>query len=188
MLLKLFPTLRSAQARLQKLALKWKIKFIGWVILRGGRPEKCYAAFTVKSDNVAHEVEISWLLFLIQKDAYVRGAGVDPAYLSDADITIGEKMYHLERDKDTLNTKDTRERLNVYKDCPNRILWVCDDMPRVREMIRLANGGNHYFTTFEKAVQNPHAQIWLGLDGDTYTLDRSAKQSAIPTAKEVPSA
>ena len=70
-LLKLFPTLRKAQRRLKKLCDKKRIRFVAWVQLPGRRPEKCYACYTLKSDNAQHETELSFVLLMIEADEIV---------------------------------------------------------------------------------------------------------------------
>ena len=178
--LKLFPSLRRAQARLKRMTELHLAESLGWVCLPGKSREKLYACFTVKGDNEQHEVEISAVVLRMACDSVTRGRYVDPTYWADAELTINGQPYKLELDRDTMKESQIKERYATYKDVDCPVLWVCPDRPRMEELMRLAKNDRFMFTTFDLAVADPHAGIWLDLEGNYNPLQRTLTPAATP--------
>lgn len=183
----LFPNLRKAQKRLKKLAERKRIKAIGYVNMpeRGGR-EIVYARRNVKLDNLQHDTEISRLVLGIEADDVRRYQEASEVFNPDAEIVINGFCFYLEHDRDTMNCKALRRKVEKYKKLETGvILWVCLTEARMRKLMKLAAPviTKSAFALYAEVVQNAHAEIWRGANGKAAPLPRT-KRTAGPTAKQ----
>jgi hypothetical protein len=178
--LRLFPTARRARRRLHRLCQRRKIRCLGSVSLKGGRPEHVYGRGMVKNDNLLHEVLLTRVCLRIQAAEVRRGHGeVDRLLLPDAELVINGDRYCLEMDCGTMSVRDiVRNRFVKYRTCPDFVFWICQDERRMETLRRRAGTiwKTALFTTLDQALADPHAAIWIDADGECAALPRNRKQ------------
>jgi hypothetical protein len=175
--LRLFPNVRKARKRLKKLCDKGRMKVVSMVMLPGhiGHPEFLYHRYHLAANKGQHEAEVSDIVLRISATDIRRLYDVC-ALQPDAEIVIGDDTYYFELDRDTHNHKDSRERLAVFRDCPNPVLWVAPSEARVKELMRMAKveGVDKvcWFATYDQA-RRPHEPVWRSVDNLTIALPRA---------------
>jgi hypothetical protein len=180
----LFPNRKKASQRLHRLTQRHRLRVLGTVSLKGGRPEHVYARGRWKTDTLYHEVQLTRVCLKLHAGEIRRGAGeVDPELRPDAEAVIAGTRYFLEMDCGTMTYADVvAKRFTRYRTTDDVVLWICssekrrDGLRRHAEMIR----GTALFTTLDEALDNPHAAIWLDFDGATAALPRNRVAREIP--------
>jgi hypothetical protein len=175
-----FPNRKKARKRLRCLCLRGKLRCLGSVSLKNGRPEHVYGRRTVKGDNLLHEVHLTRVCLRIQAAEVRRGYGeVDSSLLPDAELVINGERYCLELDCGTMSVRDIVHRRFVkYRTSRDLVLWVCPDERRM-ETLRCHAGilrETALFTTLDQALADPHAAIWIDCDGERAALPRNVRQ------------
>src|SRR2546423_1567757 len=56
-----FPSKRKALTRLRRLCLRRRIRLVGTVCRKAGRPEHVYCRYQPKTDHLLHEIELTEL-------------------------------------------------------------------------------------------------------------------------------
>lgn len=178
----LFPNRKKASKRLHRLAARRKLRLLGTVSLRNGRPEHVYGRGYWNTTNLTHEVLLTQVCLKIDADEVRRGHGeVDATLRPDAELHIGGQRFYLELDCGTMGYEDVgRKRFTKYRSVDDLVLWVCPTEARREglrcraEMIR----GTALFTTLDQALTNPHGPVWSDCDGVTASLPRSTRAGA----------
>jgi hypothetical protein len=176
-----FPTRAKAIKRLRRLVAKHRIRCVGTVGRRLGRPEQVYCKWRPKGDDLLHEVELTELCFRLDAAKIVRGPHVtDLAIRPDAEVWINGQLYYLELDRGTMGYAQMARRFRLYERFPHFVLWVCPT-PERRDGLRLraeALRSCALFTTFAEAVASPHEPIWLDFAGNWAALPRQGVPQA----------
>ena len=171
-----FPSRKKASRRLQRLTQRGQVRLLGTVYLKPGRPEHVYCRGQWKGDNVLHEVQLSRLCFRIHADEVRRGPGeTDSELRPDAEAWIGGRRFLIELDCDTkAYPAVVRTRLTKYRFCRDFVLWVAPSLARMEGLRRHAAllRETALFTTLDLALADPHAPVWLDVDGGRTALPR----------------
>ncbi len=170
-----FPTKNKALKRLRRLTARKRIRLIGTVSRKTGRPEHVYCRWRVKPDHLLHEVELTELCFRLHAGAIRRGPHVvDANVRPDAEVRIDGRVYYLELDRGSMGFRQIEGRFRGYEGCPHLSLWVCPTTERA-EALRSRAGGlrsTALFTTWAEAIADPHAAIWWDAGGGCAALPR----------------
>jgi hypothetical protein len=174
-----FPTKNKALRRLRRLVARGRVRLVGTVCRKVGRPEHVYCRYRPKADALLHEVELTELCLRIHAGKIVRGPhAVDPRLRPDAEVWINGRRYLLESDRGEMRYPQLQKRFRVYAGTRDIVLWVCstpqrrDGLRERAECIRQAA----LFTTFAEALAAPHGEIWRDYAGDTAALPRERKE------------
>jgi hypothetical protein len=170
-----FPTRDKARKRLRRLQARKRVRLVGAVCRKAGRPEQVYCGWRPAPDALTHEVELTELCLRIDAGGLVRGPrATDEQLRPDAELTISGQRYLLEFDRGTMGYRQIERRFRVYERCPDFVLWVCST-PERREGMRSRAGmlrSTALFATRDEAMANPHAPVWRDVDGATVALPR----------------
>lgn len=173
--LKWFPNADKAVKRLRRLARKGRIRVVGTVCRKRGRPEYVYCRWRPKPDQLLHEVQLTELSFRIQAQTFDRGPHTTDEHIRpDAELRINGRVYYLELDRGTMGFAQIEERFRRYEGCEHFSLWICSTRERMEAMRRRAERLRHtaLFTTFMEALASPHGEIWLDFGGGRASLPR----------------
>ncbi len=178
-----FPSKNKANKRLRRLVVRNRIRAVGTVCRKAGRPEHVYCRWRPKPDQLLHEVELTELCFRIDAGSIRRGPHVlDHAILPDAELRIGGRTYYLELDRGTMGYAQIARRFRKYEGCPGFVLWVCPTEDRVEALrgraVRLRHAA--LFATYAEAMGDPHAEIWRDYGGGRMTLPREVERGNSP--------
>jgi len=175
-----FPSKNKALKRLRRLSARKRVRLVGTVCRKAGRPEHVYCRWRVKLDHLPHEVELTELCFRLHAGKIIRGPGaVDARVRPDAEVWIDGRVYYLELDRGSMGYRQVEGRFRTYAGCPHLSLWVCPT-PERAEALRARAGGlrsTALFTTWAEAVADPHAAIWRDAAGGCAALPRHAGQN-----------
>src|SRR5207253_2279068 len=98
-----FPSKNKALKRLNRLVGKKRVRLVGTVCQKGGRPENVYCRWTPKADHLLHEVQLTQLCFRLDAGKIFRGPLVmDSEIRPDAEVWINGEVYYLEWDRGTM--------------------------------------------------------------------------------------
>ena len=178
-----FPSKNKALKRLRRLVTRKRIRVVGTVCRKTGRPELVYCRWHPKIDQLMHEVELTELCFRIDAARILRGPHMtDDRVRPDAEVWINEQLYYLELDRGTMSYAQIGRRFRKYENCPHFSLWVCSTEERLEAMRRRAERIRHtaLFTTYAEAVVDPHADIWRDFGGGRVSLPREEKRGNNP--------
>ncbi len=174
----LFPTRAKALKRLRRLAARQRIRLVGSVGRKCGRPEHVFCRFRPKGNDLRHEVELTELCLRLDAARILRGPhATDRQIRPDAEVWINGQLYYLELDRGTMSYAQIVGRFRLYAGFPHFVLWVCagaerrDGLRARAERIRTCA----LFTTFAEAVSSPHAAVWLDYQGGTAVLPREGE-------------
>lgn len=178
-----FPTRAKAVKRLRRLVAKRRIRCVGTVSRKLGRPEHVFCKWQPKSNDLLHEVELTDLCFRLDAARIFRGPhATDDRIRPDAEVWINGQPYYLELDRDTMGYAQMAGRFRLYEGLPHFVLWVCptperrDGLRRRAEALRSCA----LFTTFAEAVASPHGPVWLDVTGSRAVLPREAEPTGNP--------
>lgn len=171
-----FASRNKALKRLRRLAEKKRIRFVGTVCEKPGRPEHVYCRCRPKTDQLLHEVQLTKVCLRLHAERILRGFGIESTGLCpDAEVWINGQRYFLELDRGTSSPQQIlRRRFAKYAGCREMVLWVCpteairEGRRRHAEDIRSIA----LFTTFAEVLANPHGEIWLDYAGGRAALPR----------------
>jgi hypothetical protein len=173
----LFPNRRKAGKRLHRLVQQKRLRLLGTVSLKAGRPEQVYGRGRWNTTNLTHEVQLTRVCLRIDADEVRRGPGeVDCDLRPDAELVIGGRRFLMEMDCGTMGYADViRKRFARYQACQDIVLWVCPTECRMEGLRRHAASVRQIalFTTLDKATTDPHAPVWTDCDGVRAALPRS---------------
>jgi hypothetical protein len=177
----LFPTKGKALRRLNRLAAKGRVRFVGTVRRKAGRPEHVFCKWLPKADDLRHEVELTDLCLRLDAGQILRGPDVtDQAIRPDAEARINGRLYYVELDRGTMGYRQMERRLRLYEGCTDFVLWVCPTRDR-RDELRARAGrirGIALFATFAEATASPHAPVWIDVGGAVGALPRQGVVAA----------
>jgi hypothetical protein len=178
----LFPTRKKASKRLHRLAARRRLRLLGTVALKNGRPEHAYGRGHWNTTNLTHEVQLTRVCLKIDADEVRRGPGdVDATLRPDAEVLIAGRTFFLELDCGTMGYADVaRKRFAKYRASDELVLWVCPTASRMEGLRRHAAmiRGTALFATLDQVLTNPHGPIWVDCDGARGALPRSRKGGA----------
>jgi hypothetical protein len=178
-----FPSRNKALKRLHRLAAKGQIlPPVGTVSRKGGRPEHVYCRWRPKSNQLQHEVELTELCLRLDADRILRGSAiVNRAIRPDAEVWINGQLYLLEYDRGTMRYSQMARRFQRYEGCPHLSLWVCATEERMEALRRSAARlrSTALFTTFARALADPHAPIWQDFQGAVAALPREGAKRGV---------
>ncbi len=185
----LFPSKNKALKRLNRLVRRKRIRLVGTVCQKAGRPENVYGRWHPKVDHLLHEVQLTQMCFRLDAERILRGPHVlDAEILPDAEVWINGEVYYLEWDRGTIGyTQIVRNRFRKYESCPHLALWICPTEVR-REGLRTraeSIRGIALFTTAGEALASPHRDIWIDYQGKKAALPRQRRGKENPGEKQV---
>ena len=100
----LFPTKNKALKTAQPARALQRIRLVGTVCQKAGRPENVYARWTPKVDHLLHEVQLTQMCFRLDAEKILRGPHVtDAEILPDAEVWINGEEYYLEWDRGSMS-------------------------------------------------------------------------------------
>jgi hypothetical protein len=170
-----FPSKNKALKRLRRLVARRRIRLVGTVCRKGGRPEHVYCRYRPKADLLLHEVELTELCLRLDAGAILRGPHVtDTAVRPDAEVWINGRLYYLELDRGTMSYAQIERRFRTYEGCPHLALWVCGTPERLEGLRRRAGRlrGTALFSTRADALADPHGPVWVDHGGGKAPLPR----------------
>jgi hypothetical protein len=174
-----FPSKNKALKRLHRLVAKKRIRLIGTVYQKPGRPENVYCRWTPKADHLLHETQLTQLCFRLDAEKILRGPHVlDTEVRPDAEVWINGDVYYLEWDRGTMSYGQiVQHRFRKYENCRHLVLWVSPSVVRQEglrgraERIRTIA----LFTTAGEALVSPHRAIWVDYQGEKASLPRQGE-------------
>jgi hypothetical protein len=170
-----FPTRAKALRRLGRLVARGRIRLVGTVCRKAGRPEHVYCRWRPKADQLLHEVELTELCLRIDAAEVRRGPHATDAWVRpDAEVTIGGRPFYVELDRDTMGHAQLARRFRLYEDVPHHVLWVCPTVAR-RDALRARAAALRHtalFATLSDALADPHAPVWMDHAGGRAALPR----------------
>jgi hypothetical protein len=171
-----FPSAAKARRRLRVLARRKRVRLIGTVARRAGRPEHVWCGWTPKVDQLLHEVELTDLCLRLDAGEVRRGPHVrDKGLRADAELWINGQLYSLELDRATSGyDRVVSRRFVLYRSRPQLSLWVCPT-PARRDGLRLRAKdlrATALFATLADALASPHGPVWLDHGGQRAALPR----------------
>lgn len=170
-----FPGKKVALRRLRRLCGRKRIRLVGSISRRAGRPEHVYCGHQPKGDQLRHEVELTELCLRLDAGKIDRGPRVtDAARRPDAEVWVNGRLYYLELDRGSMGYAQIERRFRAYQGCPHLVLWVCPSVQRAEEFRRRAGSIREIalFTTLSEALGNPHGEVWVDYAGDRVALPR----------------
>ena len=177
-----FPTRKKARRRLRRLVERGRIRLVGTVCRKAGRPEHVYCRYRPSVSQLLHEVQLTELCLRIDAADILRGPeATDERIRPDAEIRIKGQLYYLELDRSTMGYRQIERRFRLYEQCPHLSLWVCATEER-RENLRKRAGRLHstaLFATFAECLVSPHAEIWRDFQGGRAALPREGAEGGI---------
>lgn len=171
-----FPTRRKALKRLSRLAARGRVRLVGTVAPRAGRPQHVYSRWRVKADALAHEVLLTRVCLKLHATRVLRGPRVTHRDVrADAEVWVGGRLLFLELDRGTMSHAQLGRRYAVYAGRPEFVLWVCSTAERRDGMRARAEAirSTALFATLADAVADPHAAVWLDFSGRAVALPRA---------------
>lgn len=124
-----FASYATAARWVQRAAEREKLKFIGYVKWGGGQ-RKVFCGWRPKLNQLLHEVLLTQFLLPFLHLEIRRGKYVKKRLNPDATI-LGEPVVHVELDRDTEGYRQAKRRMQVYKNCPDLVVWVAPTMARM---------------------------------------------------------
>lgn len=171
-----FEKKRKALKRLNRLVAKKRIRLVGTVCRKTGRPENVYSRWAPNRTQLLHEVQLTELCLRLDAGKILRGSHIlDTDVLPDAEVWINGDVYYLEWDRGTMGVAQiVRHRFVKYETCRHLVLWVCPTALRRDALRGHAERIRHIalFTTAGEALVSPHREIWLDYGGKKATLTR----------------
>lgn len=170
-----FPTRAKARVRLRRLTAKKRIRFVGTICRKGGRPEHVYCRWLPKLGGLVHEVELTELCFRLDAATILRGPHViDDDIQPDAEVRIKGHLYYLELDRGTMGYAQMARRFERYEGFEDLVLWVCPTAARREGLRQRAEPLRSValFTTLPEALDSPHKPIWIDYAGNRTSLPR----------------
>lgn len=179
-----FPTKNKALRRLNRLVERGRVRLVGTVRRKTGRPEHVFCRWRPKVDQLLHEVELTDLCLRLDAGRILRGPQVTDSHIRpDAEVWINGRLYYVELDRATTGSgKIERDRFRKYDGCPHLSLWVCPTEVR-RETLRAKAAGvraGALFATFAEAMATPHGPVWLDFGGGRAALPREKDRGLKP--------
>jgi hypothetical protein len=168
-----FPTKRKSLRRLSRLVERNRIRLVGTVSRKPGRPEHVYCRWQPKRDDLLHEVELTELSLRLDAARILRGPHTtDREIRPDAEVWINGQLYYLELDRGTMGYAHVEQRFRLYEEFAHFVLWVCPTPERRDGLRSRAERLRHcaLFTTYIEALADPHAPIWLDYLGSRAAL------------------
>ncbi len=163
------PNIDRTRKRLPVLERKGRLHCCGPVRLFG-RYEKLWASGYVGKPQ--HEAELTEVLIHFKVNGIRRMLNVDH-FDTDAILTVNGVRFDVEYDRDTMNLRQMKRKFDKLASVENDVLWICPNETRLRELVRLAPSGLHWFTTFRNAL-TPHDDVWVNNEGDIESLPCAA--------------
>jgi hypothetical protein len=174
----LFPSKDKALRRLNRLVEKGRIRLVGTVCRKGGRPEHVFCRWRSKADDLVHEVELTEVCLRLDASKILRGPhATDTNIRPDAEVWINGGLNYLELDRGTMSyAQIVTDRFHKYASCPYLSLWVCPNESR-RDGLRLrAESVRHsaLFASLPEVLVSPHGRIWVDFSGHWAALPRES--------------
>ncbi len=174
-----FPSKNKALKRLNRLVRRKRIRLVGTVNQKEGRPENVYCRWTPKVDQMLHEVQLTQMCFRLDAAKILRGSQVlDADICPDAEVWINDELYYLEWDRGTMSYPQiVRYRFSKYETSRHLALWICPSELR-RDGLRARAERIHstaLFTTADEALISPHRHIWIDYQGERAALPRQKR-------------
>lgn len=171
-----FPTKNKSLKRLGRLVKRNRIRFVGTVARRAGRPEHVYCRWRPKVDQLLHEVELTELCLRLDAGRILRGPHVTDTQLRpDAEVWINGRLHYLELDRGTMGYLQIEKRFRKYEGCGHLVLWVCSSDERREGFRHRASGIRSIalFATLADVLPSPHGEVWSDYSGDRAALPRN---------------
>jgi hypothetical protein len=172
-----FPNKRKALKRLGQLRARKRIRLVGTVARKAGRPEYVFSRYRLKADQLIHEVELTEVCLRLHAAKILRGPHIaDRHRRPDAEVWINDRLYLLELDRGSMGYAQIDRRFRLYEGCPHLTLWICSSTERLENMRQRAERlrATALFTTLREAMQSPHEEIWIDFRGDRARLPKEA--------------
>src|SRR5579884_735491 len=173
--LRWFPSKHKSRKRLRRLEAQRRIRLVGTVCRKFGRPEHVYCRWQPKSNQLLHEVELTEVCFRLDAGTILRGPLVAGQVVRpDAELHIRGQVYYLELDRGTMSRGQIARRFARYEGCRHFVLWVCSSRERLEALRSGAERirGVALFTTMAQALAAPHGDIWIDFQGGRASLPR----------------
>ena len=170
-----FPSKNKALRRLRRLVERKRVRVVGTVCRKAGRPELVYCRYRPKQDILLHEVELTELFLRLHVGKIVRGPqAVNRVLRPDAEIWINEAHYLIELDRGTMGYGQIVKRFQAYEGSKDLVLWVCSTGERAEGFRQRAEKIRSIalFTTFATVLATPHDAVWRDYVGNTAALPR----------------
>jgi hypothetical protein len=176
-----FPSAAKASKRLRRLVGRRKIRLVGTVCRKPGRPEHVFCRSRPKSDHLLHEIELTELCLRLDAGRIVRNpAALNRQLRPDAEVWINGRHYYLENDRGTMGYAQIQRRFRLYEATQDFVLWVCSTPDRCDAFRARAEGirAIALFTTMAEALSDPHGPIWTDVAGGRASLPREGAGKA----------
>ena len=115
------------------------MKLVGSVQLnRTGRPEDVYCCYRPKADQLLHEVLVTGELIRFPFAEVARGKNVDQVLRPDFTLCLDDFSIHGELDRATEGYRQARDRMHVYTERREFVLWVAPTVARMEGLRKRA--------------------------------------------------
>jgi hypothetical protein len=176
----LFPSKNKALKRLKRLVQRKRVRLVGTVCRKAGRPEHVYCRWRPKVDHLLHEIELTEVCLRLHAGKILRGPHATDAMIRpDAEVWIDREVYYVELDRGSMSYPQVvRDRFRKYEGCPHLSLWVCPTAVRRDGLRARAERLRHtaLFTTLAEALASPHGPIWVDHRGGRAALPREGQK------------
>lgn len=170
------PSKNRALRRLGRLVQRGRVRLVGTVCRKPGRPENVYCRHRVKADQLLHEVQLSQFCLGLHAGRVLRGTQLEgSAPRADAEAWINGRRFHVEWDRGTMSyAQVVRDRFPHYAGGGDLVLWVCSTEARREGLRGRAAAIRHagLFATAQDALADPHGKVWLDYGGRRVGLPR----------------
>lgn len=170
-----FPNRSKVVRRLTRLVARGKVRLLGTVAGRAGRPQHVYGRWRPALNQLTHEILLTQVCLRLSASRILRGHHIERRdLLPDAEVWIQRRRYYLELDRGTMSYAQLERRFGKYAETDEFVLWVCSSIDR-REGMRARAGMIRQaalFTTLPEALVDPHAPIWIDHAGHQVGLPR----------------
>ena len=171
--LKFFTSRQACDRRVEILEEDGRLKHVGRARVGNGRKVNVWSNRNIGRPFVQHETDLMLVFYAYHPHAFgLTGRDVEEKYRADMDMTIGGRLYRVEMNEETEPFWQIKKRLEVYKDCPNAVLFVTLTPERVPEILVQTDNPKVYVSTLEQVVKEPWGHHWRNHLGATGHVER----------------
>ncbi|WP_407652642.1 replication-relaxation family protein [Aporhodopirellula aestuarii] len=129
------------------LCKRGSVKEVGTVLLKDtGRKNKVFCTQDIRPDRVRHELYLTKWLLNQEADYVVRYADVDASLRPDAELHFEDGLLFVELDTGSESHEQVRQRMAVYQNCTDPVVWVCLTEKRLDGIKDVCPYSHHLFS------------------------------------------
>lgn len=142
-----FDSYKTTARRMATLGKRGTVKEVGTVLLKDtGRKTKVFCTQDIRPDRVRHELYLTKWLLKQECDYVVRYGDVDATFRPDAELHFEDGVLMAELDTGSESHDQVRQRMEVYRNCPHPVAWVCLTEKRMQAIKGICPFSHHLFS------------------------------------------